>query len=187
MEGGSASPHTPLDSLALPLDPHQFIQHFIGGGDDLGGGGIGALGGDHVGELLPQIYRRGFQGGGIDLAGPGLARFPQGVIAGIVGCDPYVAGQAFHTVRIDEGGDGNHEDWPGHAVVERGGDDAIAADADTGEVTELGPILIDKGNLVRAGELGHAVALIQIAQRKTSIGLVPLPSVIFEAPFAHWI
>ena len=46
----------------LTLHADQLVEHLVGGRDDLGIRRIGALGDDHLGELLGQVDGRGFQG-----------------------------------------------------------------------------------------------------------------------------
>src|SRR6185312_6079862 len=150
-------------TLRLTLQLGEFAEHFVGGLDDLRVGAVGALGLDHVGELLRDVDVGALQRVAGGLAGRADAGIPQiegAAVAALVEGGAVAGRQA---VGVLHDRDRNLVDRPAHAVVEDGGDDAVLADLDAADHAEEGAILVDLGRHVFAGELGDPAGIVDIA------------------------
>src|SRR5690606_36809446 len=145
------------------LDAQEFLEHLVGGGDDLRRGGIGPLGGDQAGELGRQVDGRGLELGGADEASPAGAGRLQVEGAAILADAVGVAADRLEVVAAGEGDQGDLGDAAGDAVVEDGGDVAALVDLDVGQVAE--------GRAVGEHRLDHRLAVIlgQAAGRSVQV------------------
>ena len=148
----------------LALDPDQLVEHLVGGGDDPRRRRIGPLGEDHVGELGTEVDGGVLERAGVDRAGAAGLGYAQDGRAGGVGRDIDVAGLGRKAVEVGEGDQRDLVDRQGLTIVEQGNDEALVADADTGEGTELDTVLVDEGDVVGARELGHPVGQVHGAE-----------------------
>src|SRR5690606_21852365 len=139
----------------------QFFQHLVGRVDDLGAGRVGALGDDHLRELVCQVDVRGLQGRAFNNPGAACSGFTQVVFTRLIAHLEDVSVASNQTVGVGDGRDWQHVQTRAFTVAEAGDHENVRVNRHDGTQTKCGTVLVGIHNVVCTGILGE-VADIQI-------------------------